>query len=301
MSKYVVVGAGPVGRETARLLGEQGHSVVLVGRSLAETGDGSIHQRPVDASNAAALTEVSVGAEVIFMCAMAAYDRWPADYFPILDGTVTAAAAVGARLVMVGNVYGYGEHAQSPLTATTPLDPTTRKGTVRTIMWQRAVRSSVPTIEIRASDYLGRGAGSLFAFVALPQLLQGGSGPLLFPQDPHVPHAWSHVADVARTAIAAAHYKGQWNRAFMVPSQNASLADLVQAFATARGVPTPALRLMTAAELVAQGLGEVVEMLYLLDRPLLLDTAETEAKLGIKASSLGRMVEDTVAGLDDLG
>ncbi len=35
MSFYVVVGAGPVGRETARLLGEEGHDVVLTSRSAA--------------------------------------------------------------------------------------------------------------------------------------------------------------------------------------------------------------------------------------------------------------------------
>ena len=38
MSFYVVVGAGPVGTETARLLGKDGHDVVLTSRTVNSIG-----------------------------------------------------------------------------------------------------------------------------------------------------------------------------------------------------------------------------------------------------------------------
>jgi hypothetical protein len=84
---------------------------------------------------------------------------------------VKAAEAVGARLVVLGNLYGYGENATTPLSPALPLDPTTRKGVVGTIMWQRALAAAVPAIEVRASDFLGQGAVTYFSLLALPALL----------------------------------------------------------------------------------------------------------------------------------
>ena len=80
------------------------------------------------------------------------------------------------RLIVLGNVYGYGSEAPSPLTAATPLAPTSVKGRVRAAMWERALAANVPALEIRASDYLGSGAGSLFTLMTLPSLLAGKPG-----------------------------------------------------------------------------------------------------------------------------
>src|SRR5258708_8717084 len=116
MSLFVVVGAGPVGRETARLLAVKGHEVRLVSRAGAKQVDPRINDVALDARDGQGLARVSAGAEAIFMCAMAPYTKWPTDFPPIMDGTVAAAESVGARLVVLGNIYGYGEGARLPLT-----------------------------------------------------------------------------------------------------------------------------------------------------------------------------------------
>ncbi|TGS02292.1 NAD-dependent epimerase/dehydratase family protein, partial [Mesorhizobium sp. M2E.F.Ca.ET.209.01.1.1] len=113
MSFYVVVGAGPVGRETARLLGEEGHDVVLTSRSVGSNGLRNVRAVQADATDASDLARVCQGADAIFMCAMATYHRWPTDFFPIIDGTVRAAETVRAKLIVLGNLYGYGENADS--------------------------------------------------------------------------------------------------------------------------------------------------------------------------------------------
>ncbi len=291
MGSYVVVGAGPVGRETARLLAQDGHRVVLTSRRAGAIDAGPVRTVSADATDAAALARISAGADAIVLCAMAAYDRWPTDFFPILDGTVQAAESVGARLVLLGNLYGYGEQATIPLTPGMPLAPTTRKGTVRAIMWQRALRSRVPAIEVRASDYLGRGAVSYVSLLALPPLRAGQA--VGFPGDPDAPHAWSFTKDVART-LAAAGPAGPWGRALHVPSQVASVRELVGRFAAAVGLAMPPLRRLTASDLEAAGFHEAVEMAYLFERPFLVDAGDTERLLGIAASSLDAMVEDTL-------
>ncbi|MDQ0475190.1 NAD-dependent epimerase/dehydratase family protein [Labrys wisconsinensis] len=296
MALYVVVGAGPVGRETARLLAAAGHGVKLVSRSgtMVEGADGVA----LDARDAPGLAAASAGAEAIVMCAMAPYHRWPAEFPPIMDGVVVAAERVGARLLVAGNVYGYGEGAPSPLTAAAPLAPTTVKGRVRAAMWQRARASAVPAIEVRASDYLGQGAGSLFTLMALPRLIAGEPAPVV--GDPDAIHAWTFTRDVARTLVAASRFEGDWARAFHVPSQHASIRELAIRFAERAGAPPPDLRVLSDAEL--DGLArqdeimrEVAEMAYLYRRPCLLDAAETERLLDVTASSLDQAIDDTLA------
>jgi nucleoside-diphosphate-sugar epimerase len=296
MSSYVVVGAGPVGRETARLLAEEGHDVVLTSRNAGSFKAGPLRTVSADASDAAQLAKISKGAEAIFMCAMAAYHRWPTDFFPIMDGTVKAAEEVGARIVVLGNVYAYGEKAPMPLAPELTLDPTTRKGTVRNIMWQRAARSHVPAIEVRASDYLGHGAATYFSLLALPPLLQKQT--VKFLGNPDAVHAWAFTKDTARTLVAAARYAGEWGRAFHVPTRNASIRELVGRFAAALNFDAPELQTIGAAELEAIGFHEAVEMSYLFEKPLLVDAAETEKRLGVTASSLDTMVQDTLMDHD---
>jgi len=291
MGIQVVVGAGPVGTESARLLAEAGHEVILTSRTVAHAPPG-VRRVQADATDGAALANISARAETILMCAMAPYHRWPTEFFPILDGTVQAAERVGARLIIVGNVYGYGANAPSPLRFDTPLDPTSRKGTARTIMWQRALRSKASALEVRASDYLGYGAIGHFALLALPALLAGK--PVAFTGDLDARHAWAYTKDVARTAVAAVGYQGTWDRAFHVPSQYATPRELASKVSGVLGKELPPLRSYSHSELEEQGLGELIEMSYLFDRPLLIDSTDTEALLGVRASPLDEMIEDTL-------
>ncbi|MGZ2487826.1 nucleoside-diphosphate-sugar epimerase [Rhizobium pisi] len=292
MSVYVVVGAGPIGVETARLLGEAGHDVTITSRSVNSQDRTDVRAVRADATDAEALMPLCKGADAVFMCAMAPYDRWPTDFFPIMDGVTRAAENVGAKLIVLGNLYGYGSNPEGLLRPDQPLDPSSRKGTVRTIMWQRALRASVPAIEVRASDYLGQGAVTYFSLLALPSLL--ASKPVTFLGDLDAKHPWSFTKDVARTLVATAGYTGAWDRAFHVPSQHISPRELILRTAELLGKEPPALGTFSQAQMEEFGMHELVEMSYLLETPLLLDASETESLLGVKAEEVDVMIADMI-------
>jgi nucleoside-diphosphate-sugar epimerase len=297
MALFVVVGAGPVGRETARLLASEEHEVRLVSRGGAKPAGSAINGVALDARDGQGLARVSAGAEAIFMCAMAPYNKWPTDFPPIMDGVVAAAESIGARLVVLGNIYGYGKAARSPLTSAASLAPTSVKGRVRTAMWEQALGAAVPALEVRASDYLGDGAASLFTLMTLPPLLAGE--PAAVVGDLDALHAWSFTKDVARTLVAASRYSGEWGRAFHVPSQDASVRDLATRFAELGGAPLPDLRALTDEDLEALArkdeiMREIVEMTYLYKSPCILDASDTEQLLDVSASSLDVTIKDTL-------
>ncbi|GAA2284574.1 NAD-dependent epimerase/dehydratase family protein [Nonomuraea roseoviolacea subsp. roseoviolacea] len=302
MSLHVIVGAGATGSAAARLLAESGEQVRLVTRR----GGGPVHPRiervPADAGDADRLAELVAGAEVLFNCAMPPYDRWPAEWPPLAAALLAAAERGGADYVMLGNTYGYGP-VEGPVTDGAPLAPTSRKGEVRARMWldARAAHEAgrVRVTEVRASDFLGAGAYSPFTLMVGAQVLAGA--PASYPGDLDAPHSWTYTGDAARTLVAAARDERSWGRAWHVPStSDLPVRSLAARLAAAAGVSEPRLRHMPAHELeeIARTdsiMAEFPEMLYLYDRPNVLDASSTREALGVTPTPIDDVLAEMAA------
>lgn len=221
MSFQVVIGFGPAGAATARLLAEQGHTVRVVTRS-GRSPEPGIEHVALDATDTDRLSGAARGAAAIHNCAAPPYHRW-ADDWPALSSSLCAAAeATGAVLVMLGNLYGYGP-VDGPMTEELPLAATGPKGRVRAEVWERARelhgQGRIRAVEVRASDFFGPGVtdGGHLAARVVPPLLRGK--PVTTLGDPDAPHSWTYLPDVARTLCAAAQDERAWGRAWHVPTQ----------------------------------------------------------------------------------
>ena len=295
MTKHLVIGAGPTGSATALLLAEAGDAVTLVSRGGGGPTHPRIARRTADASDADSVTRLADGAATIFNCAMPRYDRWAELFPPINAAAIRAAVASGAGLLTVGNVYAYG--AASPFTAASPVAPISEKGRVRAAMWEAALASGARVAEVRGSDYLGRGAASLYTLMLLPQLRAGV--PAAIPADLDAAHSWTFTRDVARTLVAAAGNPTAWGRAWHVPSHTASIRAVSERLAVLGGLPAPQVSRMSRAVLDELAAGDsimhaVIEMLYLLDAPCVLDASATERALGVTATPFDEVLRDTL-------
>jgi nucleoside-diphosphate-sugar epimerase len=302
MSLHVIVGAGATGSATARLLADAGEQVRLVTRR----GSGPVHERieqvAADATNAAPLIELTVGAVALYNCAMPAYDRWPTEFPPLAAALLAAAERTGAGYIMLGNTYGYGP-LDGPATEDLPLAPTSVKGRVRAQMWHaaRAAHDAgrVRVTEVRASDFLGAGAYSPFTLMVGPQVLAGV--PASYPGDLDAAHSWTYTADAARTLIAAAQHDDSWGRAWHVPSTStAPVRELAARLAAAAGAPGPRLGRMTRDELEEIGrtdpvMAEFPEMLYLYNQPNILDASSTMKTLNVTPMPIGEVLDEMAA------
>lgn len=175
MDLHVVIGFGPAGAATARLLAGQGHSVRVVTRSGGRAEPGIEHV-PLDAAAAGRLTEAVRGAAAIHQCASPPYHRWTRDWPALAASVNQAAEATGAVLVMLGGLYGYGPVGGEP-TEDLPLAATGPKGRVRAELWERAralhEAGRIKAVEVRASDFFGPGVtdGGHLASRVVPRLL----------------------------------------------------------------------------------------------------------------------------------
>src|SRR6185437_13441072 len=89
------------------------------------------------------------------------YRDWDKLVLPMMDNSIAAAKAAGARVLLPGTVYNYGPDAFPVLREDSPQRPLTRKGKIRAEMERRLEESGVPALVVRAGDFFGgRGAGN---------------------------------------------------------------------------------------------------------------------------------------------
>ncbi|MFD8320085.1 NAD-dependent epimerase/dehydratase family protein [Kitasatospora purpeofusca] len=298
MARHIVIGKGPVGATTARLLDEQGHEVVVLSRS---GGNGST---ALDVTDTASLRQTTKGADVIYNCANPPYHRWPTDWPPIANALLDAAESAGSVLVTMSNLYGYGP-VDTPMTEDLPLAATGPKARARIDMWRDASArhraGRIRVAEARASDFFGPGvteAGHL-AQRMMPALLAGRAVRVI--GDPDAPHSFTYIPDIARALVRLGTDERAWGRAWHVPTapplstreavrRLCRLADLPPA--RVGRIPWWPLHL---AGLVNPMLGELREVRYQFDRPFVIDSHAYTATFGESPTPIDEALGATVA------
>ncbi|MBK9157396.1 MAG: NAD-dependent epimerase/dehydratase family protein [Micropruina sp.] len=220
---HLVLGAGPVGRQTAQILAGNGERVVLASRSGAGPTLAGVERRALDAGDATVVTEAATGAVALYNCLNPVhYHRWDTEWPPLANAALAAAERSGAVLVTTSNLYAYGRPS-GPMVEGQPDAATDVKGRVRAEMWAAALAAHqagrVRAVEVRAADYLGPGVGGGGVVTRLvPTLATGGKATSIGDLDQ--PRTWTDVRDVARTLVAAATNPDAHGRVWHVPSND---------------------------------------------------------------------------------
>lgn len=303
MSLHVVVGAGPVGSAVANLLADAGDEVRIVTRSGAGPVHRAIQRVAADASDRSRLQELTKGAVALYNCANPRYTRWPTDWPPLAASLLAAAEATGAVLAVTGNLYGYGP-VHGPMTETTPLAATGRKGRVRATMWRDALAAHeagrVRTFEARAADYIGAGAASLFSAVLRPAMERNRTA--WVPANVDLLHSFTYTGDVARTLVTLARDQRAWGRAWHVPSPPPiTIRDLARRYFRIAGHPgvkvnsLPRWMMRTAATVVPMA-RELAEMDYQFYAPFILDSSAATRTFGLTPTDLDLALAEVARG-----
>lgn len=311
MGRHVVVGSGAVGTATALALAGRGQDVVVATRRGSGPHALHVELARVDAADGAALAELAEGSAAIYNCVNPRYHRWEEDWPPMAAAFLAAAERSGARLVTVGNLYGYGPVGHA-ITEQDPLRPNGPKGAVRNQMWQEALAAHeagrAKIAEARASDFYGPGLTDqgMFGERLVPRLLAGKAVSVL--GDPDAPHSWSYVPDVAEllASLGTTPDESALGRPWHVPTAPPrSSRAMVAALAAAAGLERPpTVRRVPAAVLRAAGLfsvqlRELQETRYQFDRPFVIDSSAAEEAFGLEPTSVEEAAKATVVWWQD--
>jgi len=310
----LVLGAtGGIGGEVARLLLERGWAVRGLNRdpsklSAAARASGIVWLQ----GDAMIEDDVARGAAGVSVIVHAVnppgYRNWGKLVLPMLDNTIAAARAAGARIVLPGTVYNFGPDAFPEVTEESPQHPLTVKGGIRVAMERRlrqAAEGGTPVLVVRAGDFFGpQAANNWFS-----QALVRPGKPLTamtYPGQPGIGHQWAYLPDVAATMVALLekaerlepfavfHMQGHWD---------ADGTEMTGAIRRVAGRPDLQVRrlpwgLMGLLSPFVTLFREMREMRYLWTTPLRMRNDRLVAVLGQEPHTpLDTAVRDTLAGL----
>ena len=289
MSTHLVIGAGPVGSEVARLLADEGHDVVVVTRHGSGPQLPGVRLVATDAASVDALLVAAPEAVVIYNCASPEYHRWAQDWPPLATAMLSYAERTGAVLAICSNLYGYGP-VNGPMSEGLPLASTGTKGRVRAQMWldTKAAHDAgrIRATEVRGSDYICASENSLVGSSrVVPRILDGKSVSLL--GSVNAEHTWTAPADAARLLVTAAAAERGWGRAWHVPSNPPrTQRQVVNDLADTAGVPHVPVTSLPAGMVKLLGLfspaiREMAETSYQRDRPFVMDDSAARVTFGL--------------------
>jgi len=298
---YVVTGAGPVGWTVAGQLAAQGRHVRVLTRSGNGPGHPLIERIQGDARDPKVLEAAFAGAQAVFHCIHgSAYTAaaWRAELPTAEQAVLIAAREAGAVVVFPESLYSYSE-PDRVMAETSPRLATGGKRGVRTALLQARGASATPTVSVVAGDFFGPRV----------RMAHGGERmvvPILAGRNVSVigsarqAHSFTYVPDLARAMIAAADRPSAWNAVWHAPTGPAlSQRELAHAFAAAAGQPAPKVRALPgwalrAAAAFSPDARELAEMLYQFERPFIMDSAASEAALGVSHTPLETAAAATV-------
>lgn len=312
----LVLGAtGGIGGETAAALLRHGWRVVAMARDptrgRAKAGRGAaVVWIAGDAMNAADVRRAAEGAQAIIHAVNPpGYRDWGKLVLPMIDNTIAAAKTTGARIVLPGTLYNYGDDAFPDLVEDSPQHPLTEKGRIRVALEHRlemASHEGAPALIVRFGDFFGPASGSNWFSQGLvtPKMRLGA---ITYPGRLGVGHSWAYLPDAGETIarlleradalepFARFHFAGVWDE---------DGTAMTRAIAEAVGRPDTKVkplpwRLLWLAGLVRETPREIYRMHYLWERPIRLENAKLVGFLGQEPHTLlQEAVGRTLAALE---
>ncbi|NLR96692.1 NAD(P)H-binding protein [Rhizobium sp. P38BS-XIX] len=226
----LILGAtGGIGGAVADGLARRGWHIRALNRDATEAARHQPNFEWIqgDAMQAADVLKAAQGAEIIVHGVNPpGYRNWAQVVLPMLDNTIAAAKAVGARIVLPGTVYNFGPDVFPNVSEDSVQRPKTRKGAIRVQMERRlkaaAEQGNTPVIIVRAGDFFGGSrANSWFSQAMVTPGKPVNS--MTYPGKRGLGHQWAYLPDVAETMIrliekadelpnfAVYHMRGHWD------------------------------------------------------------------------------------------
>ncbi|MDI6835939.1 MAG: NAD(P)H-binding protein [Rhizobiaceae bacterium] len=308
----LVLGAtGGIGGAMAAKLATRGYRVRALHRNASAMAarNPSIDWRQGDAMSRGDVVRAAEGVSLIVHAVNPpGYRDWARLVLPMIDNTIAAAKASGARVVMPGTVYNFGPETFPVLDEESPQRPVTIKGKIRVALEEHleaAAADGVPVIIVRAGDYFGPGAGNNW-------FVQGLVKPgvpvkaVTLPGAPGIGHQWAYLPDVAETMMQLVEHADRLPRFARFHMEGVFDADGLQlAEAIRRAVGKPALPIrrfpwffVSLAAPFVPLFREVMEMRYLWQEPLRMSNRRLLEVLGAEPHTpLDRAVAETLASL----
>lgn len=304
---HVVFGAGQVGMILAEILLATGKRVRVVKRSPSDV-PAECELMLGDATDAAFCRQACIGAKIVYHCINPEYSAkiWAVMLQPIMDNLITAAGGVGARLVVLDNVYMLGRSGGKQMNESSPSNPFSKKGEIRARVAEQLLEAhrqgKVEAVCGRAGDFYGpRGTLTIFGDFFWKAVLAGKLA--MTPANLDTIHTYHYIPDVAQglatLGCADAGILSGQSPIWMLPCQPAvTTRQLASRFESHLGksvqMKTMPGWLIKPVGLFIPIMRELEEMSYQWDEPFIIDDSHFRAHFDARPTSVEEAAKVTV-------
>lgn len=302
---HVIFGTGAIGRAVAEELLKRGESVRMVNRSgKMDEASAGVDVVASDLYDPAKVRQVTRGAKVVYQASQPPYHEWP-EKFPVLQKSlIDGLTGSTTKLVLVENVYMYGDTHGKPMTEDTPCQAHTRKGRVRAEISKAAFAAHregcVRVTAARGGNFFGPwGTDSTMGARAFYPLLRGKPAQMIGRTN--LPHTHTYVRDFGKALALLGEHDEADGQAWHVPNDQPQMTqgELVHMFAEEASVEpkisSMGKTMMTFGGLFIPEARETVEMMYEFDKPFVIDSSKFEKTFGMKPTPMPAAIKETVA------
>jgi nucleoside-diphosphate-sugar epimerase len=304
----LVLGAtGGIGGETAAALARHGWKIRAFVRTVPAAAQADWEWVQGDALDRSAVAAAAKGAEAIVHAVNPpGYRNWAGLVLPMIENSVAAAEASGARILLPGTVYNYGPEAFPVLREDSPQTAITHKGKIRIALekkLQEAAQRGVRSLIVRFGDFFGPRPGNSWFSQGMVKPGQPVKS-VTYPGKKGTGHDWAYLPDAGETfaqlmdrelePFARFHFRGFWD---------ADGTAIVSAIRRAVGNPSLPVRglpwfLLGAASPFNETMRELYATRPLWQTPVELDNSKLVKFLGSEPQTpLDSAMKTTLRGL----
>ena len=308
----LIIGAtGSFGAHALVALERHGWNIRALARDPAAAQRRCGERMPVewiagDAMVADDVIAAAMGCQVIVHAANPPrYRNWRGLAMPMLEASIAAAKASGARIVLPGNVYNYAPDAGEAIGEDAPQAPITRKGKVRVemeAMLRAAAALGVRTLVLRAGDFFGPAAPNSALMWLTTRKASRVSGVY---DTGRCGHAFAYLPDLAETLARLLereadladydvfHFRGHWL------ADGRTLGEAVRTVTGDERIPIRAFPwwMIALASPFVGFMREMLEMRYLWTVPIGLSEAKLAAFIDVPRTRFDGALRESLADL----
>ncbi|WP_153125525.1 SDR family NAD(P)-dependent oxidoreductase [Peribacillus tepidiphilus] len=288
MKKFLVLGAsGGMGYAITKELLARGKDVRVFARNkekLMKLFGSEVEIFQGDVFQLEQLLEAAKDVDIIIHAVNIPYEQWEEKLLQLNKNIWEAAKQVGAKLAVVDNIYAYGKKSAEKHSETAPKNPHTKKGKIRLEIEKRAKETGVPILYAHFPDFYGPYAENSILNYTLKNIAKNKKA--MFVGDLSVQREYIFTPDGAKAlvelSLTDAAYGQNWNIAGAGTISGNEIIELVRTtLGYHQKVSSIGKRAISFLGLFNKGMKEVVEMLYLTEEPVILDSSKYEREIGI--------------------
>ncbi|HAS52931.1 MAG: NAD-dependent dehydratase [Nitrospirae bacterium GWC2_57_13] len=302
-----ILGAGGViGTELAKSLPKFTDRIRLVSRNPKKV-NASDELLPADLRNAEQTSKAVKGSDVVYLTVGLPYNIkiWQSQWPLVMRNVLDACRKHHAKLVFFDNVYCYGR-VEGWMTESTPINPASRKGAVRTqvaaMVMDTSTKGDVQALIARSADFYGPNTPLSFVNVMVFESLKQGKKAQWMIND-SVKHSLTYTPDAGKATAILGNTDSAYGQVWHLPTDRNALTgrEIVEMAARELNVAPRYTVLprwmMRMAGLFSGIIRESVEMLYQNESDYLFDSSKFDKVFDFKTTSYGQGFKETVRSM----